>query len=482
MTKSDILKKGILPGAGAGLLGVSGMAMSHVELLPTSVLFIGAESDLAGFIVHLIISAFIGSGFGLLIWHQRTGAGEILLWGLAYGIFWWVLGPLTILPLLSEGHITWDIHAAQESFPAILGFVLYGATTGLALTFIRHSTRITTASWRGPLLRGSLAGLFGAWMLGLMLIAQNKLMVLSMEDTASQITIWIVTLFIGLVAGIIFAWLYPAPIGGAGAGLIRGCVYGFLWWVAGARTIFPLLSGDGLTWSLQTMQAEFVTFPGYLLFGAVTVLVYHWLYRITHILFSDHLGFSDREGVGTAGLRALARGAVAGLIGGLLFTIVMVQIGFLPTVASLVGSTSPLSGFIVHLLIANLIGMSYGLLFHRQSFDLGSALGWGISYGFVWWLLGPLTLLPVFLGGAPQWTLDAARAAFPALIGHIAYGAGLGITFYILEIRFRPWWISRSQAEARRHKKRKEQILTSAPAVWVLVVVIAIILPVTLGM
>jgi hypothetical protein len=230
---------------------------------------------------------------------------------------------------------------------------------------------------------------------------------------------------------------------------------------------------------LQTAQAEFVTFPGYLLFGAATVLVYHWLHRINHIMLSDHLGFSDQEGVGTEGLRALARGAVAGLFGGLLFTVVMVQIGFLPTVASLVGSTSLLSGFIVHLLIANLIGMSYGLLFHRQSFDLGSALGWGISYGFVWWLLGPLTLLPVFLGGAPQWTLDAARAAFPALIGHIAYGAGLGITFYILEIRFRPWWISRSQAEARRHNRRKEQILTSAPAVWVLVVIIAIILPVS---
>jgi uncharacterized membrane protein YagU involved in acid resistance len=440
------------------------------------------ESTIFSFIVYLVIAAIIGAGFGLLVWHQHTGAGETLLWGLAYGVFLWILGYLTILPLIAEGSITWDIHTAQTYFPALLGCVLYGAATGLALSFMRGSTQSAKTSWRGTTLRGGLAGLISAWVLGLMLEAQNEMMVMGMQDAESQTTIWIITLFIGLAAGVIFAWLYPVPVGGAGAGVVRGCVYGFLWWVVGARTLFPLLRGEGLTWSLEAMQDEFITFPAYLLFGSLTVLVYHWLYRINQILLADHLGFSDQEGVGTEGLRALGRGAVSGLIGGLIFTVVMVQIGFLPSVASLVGSTSALSGFIVHLLIAIFIGMSYGLLFQRQSFDPGSALGWGISYGFLWWLLGSLTLLPVFLGGAPQWSLEAATAAFPALIGHIAYGAGLGITFYILEIRDRPWWVSRSQAESARLNMRKEGILSSAPAVWVLVVVIAIILPVTLGM
>ncbi len=199
-------------------------------------------------------------------------------------------------------------------------------------------------------------------------------------------------------------------------------------------------------------------------------------------MFADHLGHAQQEGVGAAGLRALGRGLISGLVGGLLFTVIMVQIGFLPTVATLVGSTSPLTGFIVHLLIANLIGMSYGLLFQRQSYDVGSALGWGLSYGFVWWLIGPLTLMPVLLGGPPQWTLSAAAAAFPALVGHLAYGAGLGVAFYLLEARYRPWWVSRSQAEGARLARRQAQIMSSAPAVWVLVVVMALILPVALGM
>jgi hypothetical protein len=93
-----------------------------------------------------------------------------------------------------------------------------------------------------------------------------------------------------------------------------------------------------------------------------------------------------------------------------------------------------------------------------------------------------MTLMPLLLGDLPQWTVAAAADAFPALVGHLAYGAGLGITFYLLEARHRPWWVSRTAAENARVARRKEQILTSAPAIWVLVVMIALTLPVLLGM
>ena len=38
-----------------------------------------------------------------------------------------------------------------------------------------------------------------------------------------------------------------------------------------------------------------------------------------------------------------------------------------------------------------------------------------LIYGLLWWLLGPLTLLPILLGAPPQWTLAAASATFPSL-------------------------------------------------------------------
>lgn len=88
-----------------------------------------------------------------------------------------------------------------------------------------------------------------------------------------------------------------------------------------------------------------------------------------------------------------------------------------------------------------MIGVGYGLLFVRQSNDLAPVLGWGTSYGVLWWLLGSLTLLPLLSGRSPQWTVEGATFAYPALIRHLAYGAFLGVVFFRLEARQNPWCI-----------------------------------------
>jgi uncharacterized membrane protein YagU involved in acid resistance len=488
MKQPDVLRSGLLPGALAGLVGglVFGAAMTQLGLLPTIAVLVRSESDVAGFMVHIGAAAIIGAGFGLLVWYQRPGAGETLFWGLAYGTFWWFLGPLTLLPLLLGRGLTWDVHAAQDAFPALLGHVLYGASTGLAFVLLQRDSPagigMPRAS-RGALLRGALAGLLGAWLLGEMLDAQDQLLALSaMMSPGSHAVAWLVTLLIGLLAGLGIAALYPRPIGSAGAGLIRGMVYGFFWWVVGALTLLPLLDGTGLAWSLSAARRGFATLPGYLLFGAAVALFYQWLDSLVWALFSDDVGRYEDEGVGTQGARAVGRGALGGLVGGLLFTLVMVRIGFLSSVASLIGSASALTGFVVHMVIADIIGASYGLLYRRQSYDIGSALGWGVSYGFFWWILGPLTLMPILLGASPRWAVEVAAGTFPSLVGHLGYGAAVGIVYYLMEARYSPWWISHTEAEAARVAHRKEQVRTSAPALWMLVVVIALTVPVVLGM
>ena len=145
------------------------------------------------------------------------------------------------------------------------------------------------------------------------------------------------------------------------------------------------------------------------------------------------------------------------------------------------GTTSLVAGFFVHMAIAQLVGASYGVLFRRQSYSVGSALGWGVSYGFFWSILGPLTLMPVFLGSTPQWTPEAVATVFPSLIGHLVYGAGLGITFYVLEARYNPWWITRTQFQANLVARRRAQALSAGPALWALVVIIALTFPILLG-
>ncbi len=331
-------------------------------------------------------------------------------------------------------------------------------------------------------MRGTVAGLAGAWFLGRWLDTQTPWLQQSgMVNVVTHRASGPATLLIGVLAGAAFALLYPRPSDRAGPALVRGTTNGFFWWVVGALTVLPVMSGTGLAWSLDAVRARFPTLPGFLLFGAFVSLLYQWLDALTRLLFSDDISTRNEEGIGTRGLRAVGRGAFAGLIGGLVFTVVMVQIGVLPAVARLIGSHSALHGFIVHLVIANLIGASFGLLFLRQSVDLGSALGWGLSYGFFWWILGPLTLMPILLGVLPTWTPEVAAALLPSLIGHLAYGAALGVTFHLLEARYNPWWISHTEAEAALAAARKEQMLTSAPALWALVVVIALTLPVVLS-
>ena len=456
-----------MPGAVAGLIGgvISGAALIQIGALPTAASLVRADSAGADFGVHVVIATILGAGFGVLIRHQHSGAGEALFWGLTYGALWWFLGPLTLMPLLTGGFLAWDVHSAQEAFASLLGHLLYGASMGLALAaLMRRQIARASAVNVGAAIRGALAGVAAAWLITA---------VANLPPGA---------LPVGVAAGVVFALFYPRPLDGIGPGLIRGTVYGFFVWMAGVLTVMPLVEGRGVTWSLEQARAAFGTLPGYLLIGATMAFAYQWLDGMMRLLFADMRTGHEQEGAGTEGLRAVARGAVAGLAGGLLFAVILARVGMLPSVAALVGSRSPATGLLAHLGIAVVIGAAYGLLFRRQSFDLSSALGWGVSYGFLWWILGPLTLMPILLGRPPLWTVEAAAALFPSLIGHFAYGAGLGVVFHLLEASQNPWWIPRSRAEATRVGHRKQQLLTSAPALWTLVVVIALVLPVLLGM
>ncbi|MCZ6529703.1 MAG: hypothetical protein O6949_05130 [Chloroflexi bacterium] len=455
-----------------------------VRSLDTLIPHANLESSLSATVVAIVIGAALGAGFGVLVRRQRQGAGETLFWGMSYGVFWWVLGLLTLVPLVMRGSFAWDLSAAQASFPGLVGLLIYGSLTGLLLALFRLRGSTPSLPSAGTLGRGALAGIVAAWILGILLDAQDHLVPMGamVPETDPRFAAWVIILFIGALAGLIYSAFYPTPTDGAGTAVIRGAAYGFFWWVVGALTLLPLLSGHGLGWSLEQVRAEFPTLPGFILFGSMLALFYQWLHRLVRIFLSEDVGVPRAEGPGIQVLRAVGRGAVAGLLGGGIFTFVMFQIGFLPSVAGLVGSSSTGTGLLVHFIIAIVIGMSYGLLFRRQSFDLTSALGWGLTYGFVWWILGALTLMPIFLGNTPQWSASAAALAFPALVGHLGYGAGLGLTFYFLEARDRPWWLSRSESEAERITQHKEQILSSAPAIWVLIVMIALTLPVLLGM
>jgi len=209
--------------------------------------------------------------------------------------------------------------------------------------------------------------------------------------------------------------------------------------------------------------------------------VFTALGAIARWLFVDDIRMTREESAGSRGLRATGYGAFAGLVGGLVFAVVMVLAGALPTVAGLVGSGSPGVGFVVHLVIGDVIGITYALLFRGRGPDAASGIGWGVSYGFLWWVLGNLTLLPVLTGGSPGWDAAALAAGFPSLVGHLAYGAALGGVLALLEARTNPWWSTRNEVEAQRAAMRQETALGSAPALWGFTTLIAAAIPLLIG-
>src|SRR5262249_36553608 len=261
-----------------------------------------------------------------LVWHQRSGAGEIFFWGLAYGVFWWFLGSLTLMPLLLEGRLAWDVRSAQADFPSLLGNLFYGATAGLTLAVIRWAPKHRfSGAVQGSLIRGAVSGLLAAWVVGKMLAAQHQLPTFGL--LGGSLPPLLIVLVAGAMAGAGFAGLFPRPLDGGGPALVRGTVYGFFCWVLGALTLIPLLTGAGPAWSVAAARANFATFPGSVLFGAGTAVGYQALTALGRFLFSDEIADPNEEGPGAEGLRAIGRGVVAGLLGGLIFTVVMVQIG-----------------------------------------------------------------------------------------------------------------------------------------------------------
>ncbi len=130
----------------------------------------------------------------------------------------------------------------------------------------------------------------------------------------------------------------------------------------------------------------------------------------------------------------ITNGIIGGLAGGLVFGIMMGMMGMLPMIGKMVGQPSAIVGFIVHMINSAVIGAAFGAVFGRYATKIKSGVGFGVAYGGIWWLLGPLTLMPLFMGMGlgVNWNLAAATMMLPSLLGHAIYGVVLGVVYGIL--------------------------------------------------
>lgn len=122
----------------------------------------------------------------------------------------------------------------------------------------------------------------------------------------------------------------------------------------------------------------------------------------------------------------LTAGAIGGFAGALVFGAMLHMMGMIAMIGGLIGAENVAAGWIVHLVIGTLIGVGYSLTFGLQDQGYGAGAGYGLAYGGIWWVLGPLLIMPLWLG-MPALQLGAQQ--FQSLIGHLAYGLILGLVF-----------------------------------------------------
>lgn len=119
--------------------------------------------------------------------------------------------------------------------------------------------------------------------------------------------------------------------------------------------------------------------------------------------------------------------AGCGLASGLVVAVLMLSEDV--ETVSLLPVGSPSIQFVAHLVVATAIGAVFGSISPRGERVHAALLSSGLILGLLWWILGPLTLVPLVRGDGAMWTLAEAKAVFPNLISALLHGALTGTAY-----------------------------------------------------
>jgi hypothetical protein len=447
--------------------------------------FAGLVAPLTG----LLLGCIYGLIFCLVARPRANTPGAGLLWGLAFALMFWLVGPAAIGPLLMSASpgSTMMLETVRARFPDLVGYILFfGAPLGIVVgTVNRRQTPGRPGEAKFSLSRaivvGGLAGILGGVAFGQWMAKVNHFPLIAGLVHLSSRNAGVALHFVfAFIIGASFGLLFQRDVLGYGSCLGWGFGYGIFWWFLGPMTLMPLWQGRRLDWSYQHGQELFGSLVGHVVYGLIVGIIYAAVDRLWIALFieSDPIN-RQPEAPGSRTVRSIGWGAVAGLVGGLLFLPIIAVVTGLSQIAGLVGSTSPVVGVMVHLFSSGLIGISYGLLFEHESPDFAAGIAWGLLYGLVWWFVGRLTLFPILQGFSFTWTHEAAADALPLLIGHLIYGAVTAVVFLVFERRHRDWMLLDPRFAAR-HARLRRPTGTPAPALWLFAVGLGVLLQIIL--
>ncbi|HET6411327.1 MAG TPA: hypothetical protein VFG53_04660 [Anaeromyxobacter sp.] len=287
--------RALVVGGIAGVVGgwAFGKWMAQVGFFPLIAGLVGSQSRMVGVTLHFVFAILIGASLGVLFQRDLRGFGSNMGWGMAYGILWWFIGPLLVLPLWAGQPLDWTWQRGAALFGSLVGHVVYGLLAGVIYGAIdRAWVRFFTESDpihrepEGPgryLLNslgwGALASLVGGTVLDVVLFASGsggRIWALGGDSP------WLgalASLALSTCLGMVYGLLFRREAPSFGAAVIWGLVYGLIRWYLDPLTFQPVLLSGTFDWSARAAGALLPTLIGQLLFGAVTAAVFLVLER-----------------------------------------------------------------------------------------------------------------------------------------------------------------------------------------------------------
>lgn len=244
-------------------------------------------------LLHFGIALFIGVTFGLLFQRDVRGYGSCMGWGLGYGILWWFLGQLTLLPLAAHRPLDWSADHGAAVFGSLVGHILYGLILGITYaTLDRLWLRLFVES--DPLNRevegagvhtlrslgwGVAAGLVGGIVASPVLLATGVLPRIGGVNSSFAFRAVVAHLIISALIGATYGLLFRNEASSLGLGIAWGWLFGLIGWYAGPLTLRPLLLTGVCDWSTDAASALLPSLMGHLIYGAVTAMIFMLLER-----------------------------------------------------------------------------------------------------------------------------------------------------------------------------------------------------------
>ncbi len=434
--------------------------------------------------------AAVGAVFGLLfataLQGRATSPGAGLIWGLGAGFMLWMVLPAfaTIYRAVGFSPVAM-LGEARARFPGLVGCITFmGAPVGLFIgTWGLMGPRATGAfHWGRAIVAGGAAGIFAALIFSRWMYVGDFYPLISGFGTLSTHFRTVLLHFsVACLIGCTFGMLFQADVRNLGSAMGWGMAYSMFWWFMGQLTVLPIAAGRAADWSASRGSELFGSMIGHILYGLILGVVYAGVNAVWSRLFVDADPLNrKRTGPGVRLLLSLGWGATAGFIGGLVAMPLMIQSGVFARAAGLDSGLPTAVGICLHLVVSTLIGATYGILFRGEASNVIFGSLWGLLFGQIWWFAGPLTLLPLLLTGECDWTPGAAAELLPSLVGHLFFGLVTANVFLAFE-RKHTRWLFTDPRYAALEGRRTRPFATPAPALWVFVLGLGILLPIILS-